>query len=210
MVIAALLAGRATASASPIIFDFESLSTSAGTNTVTQTVGGVTVTVNRQDNNNVTVLDLSGSSGPPAFGARSIGNFLGPFTSPAATLVVSFSAALNSAGISFGDFNGDDDGTVLFTAFSGTSATGTNLGTASTTYPASLDLVQGNSAIRTLSVSAAGIQSFTIISGGSFPGTLYFDNVTADTASAVPEPASMLLVGSGVAALAGRLRGRRR
>jgi hypothetical protein len=209
MVIAALLVGRATASATPITFDFESLSTSSGTSTVTQTVGGVTVTVDRQDSAALTVQDLGGS--PPAFGSRTIGNFIGGFTAPGSTLVVSFSSAVSSAGISFGDFGGDDDSPVVLNAFSGTNGTGTNLGSVSISYPLANDLDNGNSAIGTLGLSAVGIQSFTVASGGPFPGSLYFDNVTVDTSAAasVPEPASMLLVGTGVAALVARRRARR-
>ena len=87
------------------------------------------------------------------------------------------------------------------TAFSGPNHTGSNLGSTSVSYPITLGFTfQGDGAVRTVTINAAGIQSLTLSSGGPFPGTLYYDNIVVDTAVApVPEPASMLLLGTGLA-----------
>ena len=197
--------------AAPITFNLESLAISTSTS-ITSTVGGLTLTVHRLDNVIFEIRDISGLvGGPPAFGTRSISNFDGPF-GPGAELILSFSSPISSGAISFGDFDVDDDGTVTLAAFSGANGSGSNLGSSSVLYPASLDFsVQGDAAIRTLTVSAVGIQSLTILSNGTFPNSLFFDNIVADTVPApVPEPTSSLLLGSGLvfAVLSRRVRRR--
>ncbi len=197
---AALLTAPAVAHATT--FDLESLNTGTFTS-VSQAVGGLGIVIHRADNDIFEILDITGT--PPAFGSRTIANFDSAFDA-GATMVVNFTNPVRDASISFGDFAGDDDGSVVLTAWSGLNGTGTNLGTVSIPYPASLTLANGNSAIRTLTAPFFGIQSFTILSGGPFPGTMFFDNVAA---TAVPEPASMILIGTGLAGLAARRRSRR-
>ena len=166
-----------------ITFDFEELAL-GGFPTIISTKSGLTLSVTRQDGSNINIQNLNSNPTVPDFGSRNMSNFAGPngATSSQAALVLNFSAPVSSASISFGDLGGfatdDDDSPVVLTAFSGPSHTGTILGTASVSYPISLGFTfQGNGAIRTAMVNAAGIQSLTISSGGPFPGTLYFDNV---------------------------------
>jgi len=170
----------------PITFDFEELALggNSGLPTITSTKSGLTLTVTRHDTANINIQDLNFSPTVPNYGHRSISNFLGPGgTTPAnAALVLNFSAPISSASISFGDLGGfpsdDDDSPVVLTAFSGPNQTGSNLGSASVDYPITLGFTfQGNGAIRTVTVNAAGIQSLAISSGGPTPGTLYYDNV---------------------------------
>src|SRR5262245_66134107 len=137
------------------------------------------MSVHRVDNANFTIENPRFS--PSDFGSRTLGNFLGPFVAPGTALVVNFSSAITGGSISFGDYNVDDDGMVTLTAFSGLDGGGSSLGTSSVAYTADLDIDNrfswgGNAAIRTLTVNAAGIQSLTILAGGPFPNTLFFDN----------------------------------
>jgi len=172
------------AQAAPITFDFEELAPNPSTS-FTSTKSGLTLTVTRHDNATMGMQDQNFFIPTLTdFGHRTIVNLLGPntATSSDAALVLNFSSLVSGASISFGDvgdpFPRDDDSPVVLTAFSASNGTGSILGSVSAPYPDSLGFgMQGNGAIRTLTVNAAGIQSLTISSGGTSPGSLYYDNV---------------------------------
>jgi hypothetical protein len=213
---ALLLLGARPASATTVTFDFESLSPATGLASVSLTLSGLTATFHRQDN--AAELEIDGFVGPPNWGSASLLPGSVTFTDPGATLVINFSSPIISSLIQFGDFDADDDGNVVLTAFAGLDGTGANLGSASVPYPASLDVGNGDADIRSLTVNAAGIRSLTIIGGGAFPNSLFFDNLVVsddqivgppvviqppppdNTPTTVPEPASLLLFGTGLVA----------
>jgi hypothetical protein len=219
MVFGILLVGSSSVSATSIKFDFEELALGGPTGlpTVTSTKSGLTLTVTREDDANIGIQDLNNPTTQVSdFGHRTLSNFLGSSNATVldAMLVLSFSAPISSGSISFGDLGGsfphDDDSPVVWTAFSGLNGTGLNLGSVSVGYPSDLGFLdQGNGAIRTLTIAAAGIRSLTISSGGTAPGTLYYDNIVVDTA-AVPEPGTLSLLGLGSAYLIRRRRRNRR
>jgi len=185
-------------SAGPITFDLESLGQGDYT-TVSSTVGGVTMTITRQSGLTFSITDTSAfsSPGPAAFGTRT----LSPFNDTSnSAFIFTFSSAINSFSIQLGDYAGDFD-TWSVTAFNGAGGTGTNLGGTSGTW-GNGDFGLGDPA-QTAALNQAGMRSVVVMGGSTdFPNSLYYDNVIVDTTSNVPEPATLLMIPSGLAALA--------
>lgn len=197
-----------------IVFDFESVlpvlsSNPTTVSSVTQTVSGLTVTIYRTSGADIDVWDLSGLSGPASWGSRSLGTFI-DLTDD--YLVANFSAPVGGVGVSveFGDYGADFDGTVLLEAFSGLDATGSSLGSASSSW-GSGDFFFGDSP-GTIGVAASGIRSIRF-KGGSvpFPQSLFWDNLTVQQQrDIVPEPGALaMLAGLGVAGVGLLFRRRR-
>jgi hypothetical protein len=193
--------------ASPITFTFEEQSLAASTTLITSTQDGLTATIERADHTAIAIVDLPPNK-PASWGNRAISDFAGSF-GPGAMLIIDFSESVSVSGISFGDYGGDDDSPVVLTAYSGLNGTGSNLGSQSVAYPESLFIGNGDTDVRSLSINAADIRSLTILGGGSFPNSLYFDNLVADSSAALPVPdtgstASLLLLGTGLLGIARR------
>lgn len=197
-----------------IVFDFESVLPVLSLNpttvsSVTQTVSGLTVTIYRTSGAVIDVWDLSFFSGPASWGSRSLGTFI-DLTDD--YLVANFSAPVGGVGVSveFGDYGADSDDTVLLEAFSGLDATGSSLGSASSSWGGG-DFFLGESP-GTIGVAASGIRSIRF-KGGSFqfPQSLYWDNLTVQQQrDIVPEPGALaMLAGLGVAGVGLLFRRRR-
>ena len=178
-----LAVGASTALA--VTFDFEGQA--LGTyGSISQTVGSLTIAVTP---NGQSTLDVVGPLGPASWGNRS----LIAYGSGGTGLVVDFSSAVNSAGIQFGDYDADDD-PVTFNAYAGLDGTGALLGTTSLLYPISKNISNGDADVGSLSVAASGIMSFVVTSGGAYPGSVYWDNVTADVGASAPDGGATFLL----------------
>ena len=107
-----------SAGAGTITFDFESVVVGARSS-LSVTVDGLTATITRADDNLFAVSDLSSvlaDWSPPAdWGRRSLDNFYSVYDE--AGLIVTFSAPVVGAAISFGDKGGDDDSPVVMKGF---------------------------------------------------------------------------------------------
>ena len=135
------------------------------------------------------------SDKPPGWGSKSLDPF---FTLPSGDFWVgTLSRIVSAVSLEFGDYGpSDTDSPVFLKAWSGPGGTGSLLDSDTGTWDGTDSFPDFGS----LSVSGGGIQRITFgsLASGEFPNSLFWDNIS------VPEPASLLLLGAGLAALAWR------
>ena len=206
IVATALLFTAVQAQAAPIIYDFEGEAATAGgaLTVLVLTEGGLTMTLEREAGIPFDIFDLSPYGAPASWGSRSLNPF---FAEDSNTwFVANFSSLIASFTIEAGDFGPSDVDFLQIEAYSGPNATGVLLDS----FLSPLCCFAGpNFEFITGGVAAADIASVRFIGGDGgnfFPNSMSYDNITADP---VPEPASLLLLGAGLAGGVRRWRKRR-
>jgi hypothetical protein len=111
-----------------------------------------------------------------------------------------FSSAVSNFTLIAGDFGADDDSPLRIEAFDGG---GASLGAATAAWPSS-----SFPPLAALSLNVTGIRRIHYSSGGAFTGSTFIDNLTFTPSPTVPEPAALLLLGTGIAGVAARVRQR--
>lgn len=200
------LIGCIPAAVEAITFDFESETATSAPPTgaytsLAMTEGGLTLTLSRSTGAafdvvlNVLSLVDDQSGKPPGWATKSLDPF---FTLPAGNFWIgTFSILVGEVKVQYGDYGpSDTDSPVFLKAWSGPGGTGSLLDSDTGTW-AGIDSFPDYGS---LVVFGSGIQSITFgsLASGDFPNSLFWDNIS------VPEPASLLLLGAGFAALASR------
>jgi hypothetical protein len=218
----------ATQSQASTVFDFESSSATVspwsstrlgGFGTLTFEEGGLGMTITRPTlQSGPSYFDVIDNSLAPEFfpsgwGSRSLDSFYAGRAQPGtdnAPFQLDFSSAINSFSVEFGDF-GQDSGDVL-AIYAYSIVGGAINGSAANYLGSSSFSVSGRSSLPTFSVgsfAASGIRSIVMIGGTPVARhSVFYDNITVNMASAVPEPEAYLMFGIGIAVAAIRSRKR--
>jgi hypothetical protein len=208
VVATALVFTAVQAQAALITYDFESAATTSGGALVVlaEAEGGVTMTLTREGGVPFDIADISGFGAPASYGARSLDPFIAEDSATA--FIADFSTLISSFTIDAGDFTPSDIDNLLIEAYSGPNATGALL---SVFLSPPCCVIGGGFQGLTGGVAGANIASVRFIGGSNiFPNSMYYDNITINTIEqAVPEPASLLLLGSGLVGGVRRWRKRR-
>jgi hypothetical protein len=203
----AIAASVLRAEADPIVFSFEEQPPTSRTGALTSlslTNGGLTLDITRPgsvfdivDNTSPSQVDK-----PPSWGVRSLDPF---FAETSATpFNLNFSTALRSLSVEFGDYGADFPDRLALAGYSGLNGTGTLVASILVPFDAATLPAFATATI----TSSAPFRSARMIGGTpSFPNSVFYDNLTAEV---VPEPTTLVLLGTGVLVVAGsRFRHRR-
>ena len=183
------LSAMASAQAAPTTINFESVASGAKAN-------GFSVAAYP----GVTFTDTSGSDlNVGNYGSQGIGKSLGIFDDDASALSIGFATQMNSLSLAFGNDDRAYTGQNVF-AYLQLFSAGTMI--------ADVLMASNNDDIMNQTISYTGqlfdraVFTYTNANRGALGLIEIVDNITFDRANAVPEPASMALLGLGFAGLA--------
>lgn len=203
------LGAQLNARADTIVFGFEeqpatSLPRTGAFTMLTMTKSLLTVTITRPGGLFDIVNNVGAQVKPSAFGQRTLDPFVYTVNTP---FVADFSEAVSGVSIDMGDYAEDTD-TLMLEAYSELGANGSLLATSTFVLRPGAPFTFSYS---TLSLFADGIRSIRFIgSSPNFPNSVFYDNLTVTTRTPVPEPATLLLLGTGLAGVAASVKKRRR